>query len=107
MELGSVQFITPMEPWDAIGVSGAEQAEARGDKSEAPLFADIFQSVVNQVYTTQLDVENKQYLLSTGQIDDVHSLPIAEEKAALSLDVLITLRNKALESYSELMNISV
>lgn len=52
-------------------------------------------------------MENKQYLLSTGQLDDAHSLPIAEAKAALSVDLLISLRNKALESYNELIKISV
>ncbi len=68
---------------------------------------DVFKNTVQQVYTSQADVENKQYLLSTGQLDDAHSLPIAEAKAALSVDLLISLRNKALESYNELIKISV
>ena len=67
----------------------------------------MFKNTVQQVYTAQADVENKQYLLSTGQLDDAHSLPIAEAKAALSVDLLISLRNKALESYNELIKISV
>lgn len=107
MELVSTQFITPIKPWESIGVSNTKQAEVQENISEAPLFADVFQNVLDQVYTTQRDVENKQYLLSTGQLDDVHSLPIAEAKAALSVDILISLRNKALESYNELMKISV
>ena len=56
---------------------------------------------------TQADVEYKQYLLATGQLDDAHSLPIAETKAALSLDILITMRNKAIESYNELLKMNV
>lgn len=52
-------------------------------------------------------MERKKYLLSTGQLDDAHTLPIAEAKAALSLDVLISLRNKAVETYNELMKISL
>lgn len=67
----------------------------------------MFKNTVQQVYSSQADVENKQYLLSTGQLDDAHSLPIAEAKAALSVDLLISLRNKALESYNELIKISV
>ena len=42
-----------------------------------------------------------------GQLDDAHSLPIAEAKAALSLEVMISLRNKAMESYSELIKMNV
>ena len=52
-------------------------------------------------------MENKQYLLMTGQLDDAHTLPIAEAKAGIALDVLITLRNKTIESYNELIKINV
>ena len=93
-----------MKAWERIGNS--TEREQQGN-SEATLFADIFRNVVDQVYTTAQDVENKQYMLSTGQLDDVHSLPIAEAKASLSLDILISLRNKALESYNELMKINM
>ena len=97
-------FIAPMRAWERIGNS--TETEQQGN-SEATLFSDIFRNVVDQVYTTAKDVENKQYLLSTGQLDDVHSLPIAEAKATLSLDILISLRNKALESYNELIKINL
>ena len=51
--------------------------------------------------------EHKQYLLATGQLDDAHTLPIAEAKASLSLDVLLTLRNKTLSAYEELIKLNV
>lgn len=97
-------FITPMKAWERI--ENRTETVQQGN-SEATLFSDIFRNVVDQVYTTAQDVENKQYLLSTGQLDDVHSLPIAEAKATLSLDILISLRNKALESYNELLKINL
>lgn len=105
MELEAAQFITPMQPWEGIGSSTKKTTGQ--DNSEATLFSDIFKNVVGQVYETQQDVENKQYLLSTGQLDDVHTLPIAEAKAGLAVDVLIGLRNKTLESYNELMKMSM
>ena len=49
----------------------------------------------------------KQYLLATGQLDDAHSLPIAQAKAGISIDLLVTLRNKALESYNELLKMNI
>ncbi len=81
-------FITPMAPWARIG-----------DLNETQYALPIFKA--------QADVEHKQYLLATGQLDDAHTLPIAEAKAGLALDVLITLRNKTLESYGELIKINV
>ena len=107
----SAAFITPLTSWrdvgDIGGGSGNRNQESTANNGQIALFGDVFQSVVNQVKETQADVETKQYLLSTGQLDDAHTLPIAEAKAAFSLDVLITLRNKTLESYNELMNINV
>ena len=102
MEFEAVQFINPMASWEKVTGNAGEQGN-----SESSLFGSIFQNVIDQVYTAQADVENKQYLLATGQLDDVHSLPIAEVKAALSVDILIALRNKALESYNELMKINL
>ena len=105
METGT-SFITLMKEWEPI----RELSSAKGNaaySSEKPIFKDVLKNVVGQVYTTQKDVEKKQYLLATGQLDDAHSLPIAEAKAALSLEVMISLRNKAMESYSELMKMNV
>ena len=87
-------FITPMKGWDAVEkndkkITGTEN----GTKS-------VFQSVLE-------DVEQKQYLLATGQLEDAHSLPIAQAKAELSLEVMISLRNKAMEAYNEILKMSV
>ena len=99
-------FITPIQPWGRLGELSQGQ-EAAVVNTEASLFKDIFKNVINQVKETQADVEYKQYLLSTGQLDDVHTLPISEAKASLTVDVLISLRNKTMEAYNELIKMSV
>lgn len=101
----AVSFITPIKEWEPLDRLTAQTKS--GTNKEAGMFRSVFDNVVNQVYTTQADVEQKQYLLATGQLDDAHTLPIAEAKAAISLDVLISLRNKAMESYNELIKMSV
>lgn len=102
-------FITPMTSWNSInetrGVS--EEKNAENAAQETGLFKDILSRTVKQVYDTQADVEKKQYLLATGQLDDAHSLPIAQAKASISLDVLISLRNKTLESYNDLVKMNI
>ena len=99
-------FIVPMQIWE-IGQRDGIQAEKSQTFEPTGLFRDVLSNTVRQVQVTQMDVENKQYLLATGQLEDAHSLPIAEAKASLSLDLLISLRNKAMESYNELMKMSV
>lgn len=106
METG---FITPMTIWGDIGSIGGQDTQIGNSQpgGQISFFADIFKTAVDQVKETQADVETKQYLLSTGQLDDAHTLPIAEAKAGLTVDVLLTLRNKTLEAYNELIKINV
>lgn len=99
-------FITPMQLWN-IGNDWNESSQIAAANTEASLFKNVFKNAIDQVKETQADVEHKQYLLMTGQLDDAHTLPIAEAKAGLSLDVLITLRNKTLEAYNELIKMNV
>lgn len=98
-------FIAPMKEWASIGET--ERMASGREKQKLPFFADVLNKTVQQVYDTQADVEEKQYLLAAGKLDDAHSLPIAQAKASISLDVLISLRNKALESYNELLKMNV
>lgn len=100
-------FITPIQVWGEVGNFEGRRQENVKDNESLSLFADVFRTAINQVKETEADVETKQYLLATGQLDDAHTLPIAEAKAGLTLDVFLTLRNKTLESYNELIKINV
>ena len=100
-------FISPLSSWKIGSVGSIDQGTQVGGTEGARLFKDVFRSSIDNVKTSQLDVENKQYLLATGQLSDAHSLPIAEAKAQISLDLLVSLRNKALEGYNELMKINL
>ena len=64
-----VSFITPMQLWN-IGGTLSETQDMPAINAEASLFKNVFKNTVNQVKETQADVEYKQYLLSTGQLDD-------------------------------------
>lgn len=70
------------------------------------VFKDVFKEAVNNVKQTDDEVTKQQYLLATGQTDDVHNLTIAATKAQLSVDYMVQLRNRAMESYGELMRIN-
>ena len=94
-----------MNSWRQFPESRAPSLEAvRGDQS---LFGAVFQSAVDNVKQADLEVREAQYLLSTGQLDNPAALTIAVEKESIALDLLIQLRNKALDAYSELTRISL
>ena len=71
------------------------------------MIKDIFDNVVESVKDTGDDYAKQQYLLAIGEIEDPHTVTIAATKAQISLDLMIQLRNKAMESYNELMRINL
>ena len=98
-------FITPIQPLsfgEGIGAAGKVN-----EQSGTSAFKGIFDEAVNNVKTIEEDLVNKQYLLATGQIEDAHSVMIASSQAQLAVDMLVSLRNKALDSYNEIMRISL
>lgn len=101
----STQFITPIQTIGSLSELG-QSAKTSGN-SGSDMFKNIFGSMIDDVKTTDADLTQKEYLLSTGQIDDAHTVPIAAAEAQLSIDMLVQMRNKAVEAYNELMRINL
>lgn len=56
---------------------------------------------------TDAEFVNAQYLLATGQLDNPAEVGIAGYKNEIAVDLLIQLRNRALDVYNELKSMSV
>lgn len=70
-------------------------------------FTDIFSEAVNAVRETDQEKTGLEYLMATGQLDNPSQLVIALSKAELSVNLLVKLRDRALEAYNELTRISL
>ena len=101
MEKPFVQSIHPL--WDSFP-TGKVQEKKGAD--QVP-FADIFQSAVENVRATDDEKTKLEYLLSTGELDNPAELTIASSKASIAVELLVELRNRSLESYNELMRMSI
>ena len=97
-----VSSVSPL--WQSMPAS--ESAKKITETPDVP-FAQIFQSAVDNVRQTEDEKNKLEYLLATGQLDNPAELTIASTKAATAVELLVQLRNKALDSYSELMRTSL
>lgn len=95
--------ITPL--WSQMPLQ-AEKETQEGADLVTP-FEDVLHNVVQSVRDTEAEKVQAEYLLATGQLDNPAILTIASTKAELSVALLVQLRNKALDAYSELMRISL
>ena len=78
-------------------VSGPAPAEAGNG------FGEKLTRAVSQLNSQQLGVDEAASRLALGSTADLHSIILDAEKASLSLELAIQVRNKALEAYQEVM----
>lgn len=72
------------------------------DKSKTS-FAGVLQGYLANVDSTVKQASDLTTKLAAGEITNVHDVTIASEKAKLALELTTTLRDKAVESYQEIM----
>lgn len=97
--------IQPLQPlWNEMPLSAPQKS---GSTGAGESFTDIFQTAVDTVKETDQEAVELEYLMSTGQLDNPAELGIALYKASTAVDLLVNLRNKAMDAYSELMRISL
>lgn len=70
-------------------------------------FKNIFEDAIKDVYDANKKVDENAYNLVAGNTDNLHTMQIDLEKAQLSTSYMIQLRNKTLESYNEIIRITV
>lgn len=98
------------QPIQALRPSWLETLSPKQDeKAEAAAlpFADVFQTAIDKVKQTDAEKNEMEYLLATGQLDNPAKLTIASTQAALSVELLVQLRNKAVESYNSVMQMNL
>jgi flagellar hook-basal body complex protein FliE len=76
-------------------------------ENKAEGFGDIFKQALQDVNAAQKESENKTAQLVTGEVNDVSEVMIAAQKASLSLELTVQVRNKVVEAYQEVMRMQL
>lgn len=70
-------------------------------------FSDTLSEFVGDVNSMQLESREKSEAFIKGEPVDIHDVMISAEKAKTSFELLMELRNKALELYKEVSRMQV
>lgn len=97
-----IQRLSPL--WETFPNHEVETVEKGGGGA---IFADVFRSAIDNVRQAEDEKVKKQYLLSTGQLDNPAEMSLASANAELAMSLLVELRERALNVYSELTRISL
>ena len=80
------------------------------DKTSDDSFSSLLSAAMNLVNETNdlsNEAEAEQLNFAMGYSNNAHDLAIAQNKAALSLQYTVAVKNKLLEAYKEIMNIQI
>jgi flagellar hook-basal body complex protein FliE len=103
MQINPIETLNPISDLTKID----KTSEQFNSNASTLPFQSLFEDAVNNVKSTNADVNQEIYKLATGQSDDLHNVVIASQKATMSVQMLVQLRDKVLESYNEVMRMSV
>jgi flagellar hook-basal body complex protein FliE len=86
-----------------------EIPHARGIKESAPSesFGDVLRSAISTTNALQKQSDLEIQKLITGESQDLHATLIAVQKADLSFQMMMQVRNKLMQAYQEIMRTQV
>ncbi|WP_051327923.1 flagellar hook-basal body complex protein FliE [Desulfatirhabdium butyrativorans] len=100
MQTGSIPQIQPLTYGH---LAKGAQPVAQG----TPSFGEMLKNTLSEVNREQNSADDAVKNLATGRDKDIHHTMIEMEKASVSLNLMMQVRNKVLDAYQEIMRMSV
>ena len=70
-------------------------------------FGKYLTDAISKINDTQQVAEKDKALVATGHVDNLHDIMIDSQKAELTLQYAVQVRNKVVDAYNEIMRISL
>jgi flagellar hook-basal body complex protein FliE len=90
----------------ATGVTGTAATTGTQSTSGAD-FASVLASSVDKLQATQKTADSLATQAATGDLKDVHDYMIASKEASLATEMVVTIKNKAVEAFNDIMRMPV
>ncbi len=83
------------------------RARTPGKTAEGGSFGDMLKSAISTVNELQKQSDVEIQKLMTGETQDLHTTMLAVQKADLSFQMMMQVRNKIVAAYQEIMRMQV
>jgi flagellar hook-basal body complex protein FliE len=80
---------------------------APGKTEEGASFGDVLKSAISTVNELQKQSDVEIQKLMTGETQDLHTTMIAVQKADISFQMMMQVRNKIVAAYQEIMRMQI
>ena len=97
--------IPPVGVGAVSGVAGSNRGTPAPEGADG--FAAVLASTFDKLQATQSASSELAVQAATGDLKDVHDYMIAAQEAALTTEMFVTLKNKAVEAFTEIMRMPI
>lgn len=70
-------------------------------------FGEILNDALNKVNDDQNFADEMDRMLATGEVDNVHEVTIAAQKAQLTLNLAVEIKSQLMDAYKEIMRLQI
>ncbi len=98
LQMFPVKMSVPLEKASAVSVQPTEQAKT---------FGEFLAESIDKTNQLQKNAENMNIALAAGKVNDISQVVVATAKAQLALELTMSIRNKAVDAYQEIMRMQV
>jgi flagellar hook-basal body complex protein FliE len=99
--------ISPIEPIKAVAANPASLEPTTEPGGKIPSFGESVQNAMQSVSQAEFEANAVAVDIATGGNSGVHELMTAMAKAELGVELLVQVRNRALEAYQEIMRMQI
>jgi len=96
-----VSRIGRLQPVQLNGTNSSENEKGSLD------FSAFLREALQNVNQLQQESVKVSELMAAGEVDNLHDVVIAAEKAEIALQLTIQIRNKIMDAYNEIMRMEV
>lgn len=100
-------YIRPISTPVTSNVSSSNTVLPHGKEDALSGFSGALQKAASTLKNLDQEALAAQLDLISGNARDMHTAVLAVEKASLALNLVVSVRNKALEAYQEIMRMPV
>lgn len=83
------------------------QKPAQPSETQGKNFTEILKTSISEVDRLQHETDGAIQALVSGKEKNVHEVMVAMEKASLSLELLVQVRNKVIAAYDEIKRMQI
>lgn len=104
-------FIVPISsaisPLESVSRVFDGKEEVQDEKVSSPSFLDVFKGIYNNAVEANRQKQDDIISLLLGDADNIEEIQANIAKAEIATDLLVTVKNAAVDTYNEIIKMSI